>query len=193
MADVLEKDLSELNEEDIKFLVNELNSSDGYYKCNVFNKLNEKSELNDEVYPYINTFFDKLKDKNSQVRNIGLILVAANAKWDTKKIIDENFDFYLSLLKDEKPITALHCLKGLHLMLPYKEKLWSKIINTLTNIDILFYKETMRKVLMIEILNSLNYLKNKTNDVKIINFFQNLTNSNVFNEKTLKEFNKIIN
>ena len=88
------------------------------YKC--YKELESASEQNNHVYQLFDTFVDMLDDDNSYIRTRGLLLISANAKWDTDFKIDEIIDKYLSHIADDKPITARQCIKALPNILPLK-------------------------------------------------------------------------
>ena len=83
------------------------------------------------VYTHLNEFFDMLKNKNSFVRTRGLVLIAENAIWDEKGIIDRFFESYLQHITDEKPITARQCIKLLPTIAKHKPELIKRMTETL--------------------------------------------------------------
>jgi len=74
------------------------------YKC--LKALIAASEQDNRVYQFFDTFADMLDSDNSYLRTRGLLLISANAKWDTDYKIDEIIDKYLRHIMDDKPITA---------------------------------------------------------------------------------------
>ncbi|WP_349945854.1 hypothetical protein ABFV83_18130 [Lacrimispora sp. BS-2] len=54
-----------------------------------------------------------LQDSNSDVRTRGIILIAANTKWDRDNRIDEIIDELLKHVIVEKPVTVRQCIKVL--------------------------------------------------------------------------------
>ena len=95
------------------FLVKSLFDKNNNTACGAMETIAELSEQSDEVYAYIETFIEMLESGNSYVRNRGLILIAANAKWDRDFKIDEIIGDYLKHITDPKPITARQCIKSL--------------------------------------------------------------------------------
>lgn len=77
------------------------------------NVLLAESECGRAVYAYLDTFVRMLASPHSYVRNRGLSLIAANARWDETGRIAGILDTYLLALQDKKPVTARTCLKGL--------------------------------------------------------------------------------
>lgn len=66
----------------LAFFINSLFDKNNNIACGAMKTLAELSEQSDEVYAYIDRFIEMLENDNSYVRNRGLILIAANAKWD---------------------------------------------------------------------------------------------------------------
>ena len=80
------------------------------YKC--LKELITESEKDACVYPFFDTFAEMIDNDNSYIRTRGLLLISANAKWDTDFKIDEIIDKYLRHIMDDKPITARQCIKA---------------------------------------------------------------------------------
>jgi hypothetical protein len=132
----------------------------------------------------------KLQSDNSYQRSIGLMLIASNAKWDKENKIDSIFNLYLSLTMDEKPITARQCLQSIYKILPFKENLWKVIVEKLINIDILKFKDTMRKSITLDIISVLNYIKNEEYNSEINKYYNDILESDIFDSNTLKILKK---
>ena len=99
--------------DNLTFLINSLFDKNNNTACGAMKTLAELSEQSDEVYAYMEMFIEMLESGNSYVRNRGLILIAANAKWDRDFKIDEIIGDYLKHITDPKPITARQCIKSL--------------------------------------------------------------------------------
>ena len=124
-----------------------------------------RSECFDDVYPFWDVFCEKLKSTNSYHRSIGLMLIAHNVRWDKENKIDVIITDYLTLLDDEKSITVRQCIQSLSKIVPYKTHLHNKIANELMSINIMEVKETMRKLIMMDILSILALIrKHQTTD-----------------------------
>lgn len=59
------------------------------------------------------------------------MLIARNAKWDTENRMEAVIDEYLTLLRDEKPITVRQCIQALGKVAAAKPDLAGKIAATL--------------------------------------------------------------
>ena len=94
-----------LAKDDLPQLVEWLSLKDDNIRYQALLLLQSRSMFFDDVYPFWDTFREKLKSDNSYQRSIGLMLVAENTKWDAQNRMEETIDEYLTLLNDEKPIT----------------------------------------------------------------------------------------
>lgn len=154
-------------------LIELLNEKDNTKRYQAYLLLQYRSAQYDDVYPFWDIFAEKLKSKNSYQRNIGVNLIAENTKWDRENKLDEMMDQYLLLLHDEKPITIRQCIQALNKIVPYKKYLHSKIADELMEINISEVKETMRKLVLLDILNVLNEIKKDSSIEKIESYILN--------------------
>lgn len=100
----------------------------GYASLKILEKI---SQENESVYPYLDVFAEMMEDENSYVRTRGILLIAANAKWDRDNKIDEIMDDYLKHIMDAKPITSRQCIKALPQIVRYKPDLRESILEAL--------------------------------------------------------------
>lgn len=115
------------SEEEIRQLIAQLYASDANAGYAALKQLEMMSEEGAAVSLYLDEFFSMLNHKNSYVRNRGLVLIAANAKWDSAQVIDAKLEHFLDHLHDEKPTTARQCVKLLPLLVKDKPELTLKI------------------------------------------------------------------
>lgn len=157
-----------LNKDDIPQLVEWLSLKDDNIRYQAFLLLQGRSEFFDDVYPFWDTFYEKLKSENSYQRSIGLMLIAENAKWDTGNRMENTIDEYLMSLNDPKPITVRQCIQSLGKIASAKPGLNDKIASRLVSCDIMAVKETMRKSILIDILNVLFIIRknHKTDEIE---------------------------
>ena len=119
-----------ITEEYIREQIQLLYSRDSNTGYAALKELQDASHEDCMVYNHLNEFFDMLENKNSFVRTRGLVLIAENAIWDEKGIIDRFFDSYLQHITDEKPITArLHVAD----LSSYKESMRPLVENDIEN------------------------------------------------------------
>ena len=118
-----EKFMMKIAEEYIREQIQLLYSKDSNKGYAALKALQDASHEDCMVYTHVNEFFDMLENKNSFVRTRGLVLIAENAIWDEKGIIDRFFESYLQHITDEKPITARQCIKLLPTIAKHKPEL----------------------------------------------------------------------
>lgn len=102
------------------------------------------SETADTVYPYMPRLIEMLGSDNSYVRTRGLLLIVANARWDTDYLIDENIIQILPHITDPKPITSRQFIQSLPVLASAKPDLQGDILAALRGADTLRYPMSMR-------------------------------------------------
>ena len=182
-----------LNNDDIPQLVEWLSLKDDKIRYQAFLLLQSRTVFFNDVYPFWDTFHDKLKSENSYQRSIGLMLIAENAKWDTEKRMENTIDEYLMSLNDPKPITIRQCIQSLGKISSAKPGLNDKIASRLISFDVMAVKETMRKSILIDILNVLFIIRQKQKTDEIENFILNALSGEILDKKSRKQFEALFN
>lgn len=136
---------------DIDSLVSLLFDKNNNTACTAMKTLCEISERTDTAYCYMNTFAQMLKSDNSYVRNRGIKLIAANARWDKDFKIDEIIEEYLKHIEDIKPITARQCISSLPQIASCKPDLKEDILSALKRADTSHYPDSMRNLVQNDI------------------------------------------
>lgn len=126
------------------------------YEC--LKKLISASETDSSVYKFFDTFSEMINNDNSYVRTRGLLLISANAKWDTENKIDEIIDRYLCHIIDDKPITARQCIKALPNIAKYKPDLAEDIRTALSKANPMRYAESMQSLIYSDIRKALKIM-----------------------------------
>lgn len=144
-----------LDTKDIEALVLRLDSSEDNIRYPALLLLRARSASSNDVYPFWGVLVEKLTSENSFQRSIGAMLLAANARHDTAGRIKQSLPRYLALLNDPKPITARQCAQALPEILRAKPELADAIGRALMAVDLLRYKDTMRKLILIDFLEVL--------------------------------------
>lgn len=177
-----------LSKDDIAQLVDwlSLKADDVRYRSLLL--LQNRSSLSADVYPYLDTFWDKLRSDNSYQRNIGLILIAENARWDTQNRLNEVLDDCFSLLLDEKPITIRYCAQSLGKIAQYKKELGGRIASRLAAFDITAVRETMRKPILLDILDALLIIREHQKTDAAEQFILDALSGGLLDNKTKKRF-----
>lgn len=127
------------------------------YQC--LKQLELESINSDAVYAYFDYFAEMLDDLNSYIRTRGILLIAANAKWDKDYKIDEIIDIYLKHIIDDKPITSRQCIKALPVIATYKPDLIDVICEALRKANPEIYKSSMQPLVSKDIQESLKTIE----------------------------------
>lgn len=177
---------------DISQLVEWLSSKDDKLRFSSLLLLEYRSDQYEDVYPFWNTFCEKLKSNNSYQRSIGAMLIADNTKWDKENKIDITIDDYLRILDDEKPITVRQCIQSLSRIVPYKVHLHNKIANRLMSLNIADVKETMRKLVLYDILNVLVLIRKYHTIDEIDSYIFEALTGGLLDKKTKKQIESML-
>lgn len=181
-----------ISQNDISRLIEWLSLKDNNIRYQAFLLLQNRSLLFDDVYPFWDIFRGKLKSDNSYQRSIGLMLIAENVKWDTENRMEDTFDEYLELLSDDKPITIRQCIQSLGKIAQYKPGLNDKIASRLILFNIMAVKETMRKSILLDILNVLLIIREELKEDKIEGFIINALSGGILDEKSKKQIKTLL-
>jgi hypothetical protein len=148
-----------LSPEDISELVPLLALKEDDVRYQAFLLLKERSAIAGDVFPYWQTFLEKLQSDNSYQRSIGLMLISENARWDAEGKTAAALEAYCKCLADEKPITIRQCVQGLKPIVSSHPELGGAIGERLTALDLTTIKETMRKLVLQDIIDVLLLLR----------------------------------
>jgi hypothetical protein len=181
-----------LAKDDLPQLVEWLSLKDDNIRYQALLLLQSRSMFFDDVYPFWDTFREKLKSDNSYQRSIGLMLVAENTKWDEQNRMEETIDEYLALLNDEKPITIRQCIQALGKVVPFKPGLNKKIAGKLISFDLMAVKETMRKSILLDILNVLLIIRKELKTDEAENFILNALSGEILDKKSKKQIEALL-
>lgn len=173
--------------EDIPQLVKWLDEKDHKVRYQAFLLLKNRSSFLDDVYPYWDVFRSKVKSAHSYQRSIGLMLLAENAKWDDAGRMEDTVDDFLALLNDEKPITARQCIQSLEQIARAKPGLNEKTARRLLSFDLSAVRETMRKVILLDLLNALPAIRKTPVSDEITGFILDALSGEVLDKKSKKQ------
>lgn len=144
---------------DLKKLVDGLVDKDNKQAYECLKLLEQASLKSAEVYPFFDQFVDMLDDSNSYIRTRGIILIAANAKWDIDFKLDEIIDLLLRHIADDKPIMARQCIKILPSVVKYKPDLKADIEKALNLASPSRYKDSMQSLVSKDIQQALQEIQ----------------------------------
>ncbi len=173
----------ELDLNDLDVLVDWLSEKNDKIRYQSFLLLQERMKYANDVYPYWEEFRKKLRSENSYQRSIGLMMIAGNVKWDKDNKFEEMLDEFCSLLNDEKPITVRQCIQSFREIVPYTTKLNLCIAQALMNINIPILKETMRKLILFDIVSVLLLICNYMKTEEIDNYISNALMGELLDKK----------
>ena len=122
-------------------------------------ELQDESEKNNCLSPYVDRLSDMLDNENSYIRTRGLVLLVYYAKWDEDYKIDELLDKFLRHITDIKPITARQCIKLLPILATHKPELKDAIFSALYNADISIYDDSMQPLIRKDIQKALKEIQ----------------------------------
>ncbi|MTI56279.1 hypothetical protein [Geosporobacter ferrireducens] len=176
-----------LKAEDISQLVEWLTVKDDKLRYHSLLLLEHRSEEYNDVYPFWDIFCEKLRSTNSYQRSIGVMLIAANVKWDRENKIEITIDDYLRILDDEKPITVRQCIQSLKKIVAYRIDLHNKVASELISIDIMNIKPTMRKLILVDILNILVLIKKHNTSEEIDTYIYQALTGELLDKKAIKQ------
>jgi hypothetical protein len=185
--DALPEAAKSINAGDLLQLVDWLSEKDDKIRYQSLLLLQYRSQFSNDVYPFWDTFVKKLSNENSYQRSIGLMLIAENTRWDSENRIDSCINDYLKLINDEKPITARQCIQALSKIVPYKVGLHEIIAKELMSVDIMLLKETMRKLILFDIVCILSKIRKYTKSDDIENYISRVLSGELLDKKSKKQ------
>lgn len=181
-----------LTPEDVGQLVLWLALKEDDVRYRAFLLLQEKSRMDDCVYPYFDTFCEKLGSENSYQRSLGVMLIAENVRWDTAGKMREVLPEYLKILHDEKPITVRQCVGSLGIIVKAAPVYAKDISEALLSYDVMSVRETMRKLIMSDIVTVLAVIKKVYTDPKIDAYLLSALSGEILDSKAKKALQKLL-
>lgn len=145
--------------ENIDLLINNLCSKNHNEAYKTFLFLENESKKSNITYRFFDYFLDMINNENSYIRTRGLLLIVANAKWDTDNKIEMNIDSILSHIVDKKPSVSRNFIQSLPNITKYKKQLIHHIRTELSNADINIYNDNMKPLVEKDIRNTLSNLE----------------------------------
>lgn len=196
LVNVSKEDLPDLacglGREDLAQLVEWLSEKDDKLRYQAFLLLEQRSLQTRDVYPFWNVFHQKLGSSNSYQRSIGVMLLAANAKWDDDRRLDEMIGEYLLLLYDEKPITVRQCLQSLSRIVAAKPHLGQIVASSVLAIDLATCRETMRKSILTDMIAVLAAVRKQQTSDQIEAFLAEALAGDVLDKKAKKQAEQLL-
>ena len=176
-----------LDQADIPALVERLASAEDKIRYPAFLLLKERSAICADVYPFWDALDEKLTHENSYQRSIGAMLLSANAKHDAQGKLKQTLPRYLALLNDPKPITVRQCVQALPEILRAKPEYAEPIGNAILSVSLLDYKETMRKLILLDFLEALILVRSLSPSEALEAYFFSVLSGSILDEKAKKQ------
>ena len=176
-----------LEQADIPALVERLASAEDKIRYPAFLLLKERSAICADVYPFWDALDEKLTHENSYQRSIGAMLLSANAKHDAQGKLKQTLPRYLALLNDPKPITVRQCVQALPEILRAKPEYAEPIGNAILSVSLLDYKETMRKLILLDFLETLILVRSLSPSEALEAYFFSVLSGSILDEKAKKQ------
>ena len=173
---------------DIDSLVLRLESPEDKIRYPAFLLLRARSAVANDLYPYWDVLAEKLTSSHSYQRSLGAMLLAANARWDDAGRMRAVLPAYLALLNDEKPITIRQSIQSLPQVLAAQPALVHVISDALMRIDLLSIKETMRKLVLMDVMEALLVSHEISPRASIEEYLFSALNGGILDEKAKKQF-----
>ena len=173
---------------DLPSLVERLSSPEDKIRYPAFLLLRARSAVADDLYPYFDLFAEKLKSANSYQRSLGAMLLAENARWDSQGRLRAILPDYFALFDDEKPITIRQSIQALPPILSAQPALSGEIASALMRINLLSIRETMRKLVLTDIVDVLLLARQIAPDAAIEKYLFSALGGGILDEKTKKQF-----
>lgn len=180
-----------LGKSDIEQLVGWLNEKEDNIRYPSLLLLQSRSGMSGDVYAYRETFREKLTSDNSFQRSIGLIMLAENARWDDGWL-DGVIAEYLALLGDEKPITVRQCIQYLKSIVPFKLSLHDVIAKALMELDLTAVRETMRKLVLFDIMQVLAAIRKVKTSGAIESYITDAMTGGILDKKAKKQLEELL-
>ncbi len=182
----------QLGASDISILVDCLSLKEDNIRYKAFLILKSRSAVSNDVYCYWDVFKEKLSSDNSYQRSIGAMLISENIKWDINDKFDGTADEYFNILNDEKPITVRQCLQALVSIVTYKPKISEQLAEKLISLDLTLIKETMRKLILIDILTVLSVIRKNIRTEKIEQYILKALTGEFLDKKAKKQIELLL-
>ena len=176
-----------LQPEELDKLMEGLDSKDDKLRYQMFLLLKQRSQMDDQVYLYWDLFKSKLQSNNSYQRSLGVMLLAENVQWDTAGRMQDTIADYLKVLQDEKPITVRQCIQSLKIIVQKQPQYASAIAEALLQYDIMSVRETMRKLILTDILTTLIEIQRYDSNESISSYITMAFTGEILDKKAKKE------
>ncbi|HWQ05812.1 MAG TPA: hypothetical protein VN453_01265 [Feifaniaceae bacterium] len=179
--------------DDMPALIERLNSAEDKIRYPAFLLLRAHSYGSADLLPFWDELADKLTSENSYQRSLGAMLLAANARHDSAGRMRSTLPRFLALLNDPKPITVRQCAQALPEILAAQPELASEIASAILAVDLLGFKDTMRKLILVDFLDALVLFRETAPSAALEEYFFSALSGNILDEKAKKQLRAKLN
>ena len=172
---------------DIPWLIPRLDSAEDKIRYPAFLILRARSAVASDVYPFWKVLDEKLTSDNSYQRSLGAMLIAANAVHDSADKLRDSLPRFLALLSDPKPITVRQCAQALPEILRAKPEVAEQVGGAIMSVDLLSYKDTMRKLILVDFLEALLLARSIRPSESIEQYLFSALSGSILDEKSKKQ------
>ncbi len=190
--EALEEEALGLEVQDLIALVEWLSCQEDEIRYRSFLLLKFRSQHDRSVYQFWEAFRSRLSSGNSYQRSLGMMLLSENVRWDEEDRMGLLIDEYLRLLGDEKPITVRQCIQSLENILLYKPELSRVISERLIALPLEKIRETMRKLILMDILQILVPMRRYVQDPEIDRFINQALTGDILDKKAKKQLEALL-
>lgn len=146
-------EMETMNLEDLICSLRSSKPSQGY---RAFQQLLEIGRDSDVLSGYLEEFLSLSEGKNSYLRTRGLLLLCANAKWDSAGKINAALERILGHITDEKPIVSRQFIQSLPELLQGKPEVREQVREALLKADLSRYADSMQPLVERDIQKTLS-------------------------------------
>lgn len=179
--------------DDVPMLVERLNSPEDKIRYPAFLLLRAHASDSADLLPFWDELAGKLQSENSYQRSLGAMLLAANARHDSAGRMRKTLPHYLALLNDPKPITVRQCAQALPEILAAQPELAGEIASAILAVDLLGFKDTMRKLILVDFLDALVLIRKIAPSEALEQYFFSTLSGSILDEKAKKQLRTRLN
>ncbi len=181
-----------LQAQDIAQLVSLLTEKNDQIRYPAFLLLQKRSQKHNDIYAFWQVFVQKLHDANSYQRSIGIMLLAENIRWDKQQQFAQVFSDFVSHFQDEKFITSRQTIQTIPIWAKYARELLPTTMQELINIDIGSFKETQKRLILLDIINALLAIRQLMPNEQIDCYISQALTGGILDNKSIKQLEKLL-
>jgi hypothetical protein len=190
--DRIEEAVDRLTGGDIETLVSILPEKRDELRYPALLMLERRSGMYGDVYPHWEDFVEKLDSANAYQRIIGVTLIGANMKWDREERFAGIAEKYLACCCDEKPIVSRLTLQNISKWIAIKPQYWGIVKKALLQIDISQQRDTMKKLILLDIIGALAEIQKFERCDDITAYLLEAITGGILDKKSVKQIEQYL-